>query len=95
MNDIQLQEILKKRDEIMNKKDEYITVGSDSKQTLEKNRTDMIKYNFNKDIRELTTSIKLYLKKQNSFPVVKYLSGLVVVSGLIVLNDYILITYIL
>ena len=101
MNGIHLRDIMEKRAEIMNKSknDEYIQVP-DSNDADDVSLTEyLIKYNFGKDIRNLTETVKLYLKKERTrkinWAIGSYFLSFVGVSGLIVLNDYILINYII
>ena len=98
-----LKDIMKRRDEIMNKSknDEYIQVpdDNDTRDSDDVSLTEyFIKYNFGKDIRNLTQTVKLYLQEQNnkknSCSLTSYFLTFLGVSGLIVFNDYILINYI-
>lgn len=89
MNSRQLAEILQKREQIMNKKDEYIEVSQ------EDTKKEPLSYDFSKSIRELTSVIKSYTeeRKKGGCSVGIYFLNLVAISGLIVINDYILLTY--
>ena len=104
---ITLREILNKREEIMNKNkgDEYIDIpggentsdrDTDDRSTKEIYRNE-IQYNIAKNLHHLTDTIKVYLDKERTRKIkwefCRYLSGLVIVSGMLVLNDYILLTY--
>lgn len=104
MNKEVLKDIMEKREEIMNKSknDEYIQVPDDNEMcdSDDVSLTEyLIKYNFGKDIRNLTETVKLYLKKERTrkinWAIGSYFLSFVGVSGLIVLNDYILINYII
>ena len=109
MNGIHLSDILEKREEIMNanKKDEYIQVPGDNDEDdvstgsfkFYNQRTQPVRYNFGKSMHELTETVKFYLEEERTrkvnWIIGKCLLSFAGVSGLIVLNDYILINYFL
>ena len=105
-----LKDILEKREEIMNtnKNDEYIQVPDDDEDTddvstgsfkLYHQKKGEERYNLGKSMHELTQAVKLYLNKEktrkNKRNLGKYFIGFAAVSGLIVLNDFIIINYFL
>lgn len=108
---IKLDDILEKREEIMssNKKDEYIQVPGDDDNDEDDVSTSSFKvyqvkkqvekYNLSKNMQELTDTVKFYLASERTrkinWAIGSYVFGFIGVSGLIVLNDYILINYIL
>ena len=102
-----LKDIVEKRNEIMNKNknDEYIQVPEDVDDVstgsfnLYHQKKEEKRYNLGKSMEELTQAVKLYLEKESirksKRNLGKYFVGFAAVSGLIVLNDYIVITYFL
>ena len=106
-----LRDILEKRDEIMKKesKDEYIQVPGDNDDDaddvstgsfrLYQQRTEVERYNLGKSMHELTQAVKVYLDKERtrkvSWAIGKCFVGFIGISGLIVLNDFIVINYFL
>ena len=105
-----LRDILEKREEIMNKNknDEYIQVPDDDNDhddvstgsfNLYHQKKEEERYNLGKSMHELTQAVKLYLDKKRDRKVKrnirKYFIGFAAVSGLIVLNDFIVINYFL
>ena len=109
MSGIKLKDILDKREEIMTKNDEYIQVPEDNDDdeddvstrsfNLYHRRKELMRYNFGKNMHELTEAVKSYLEKERTrkinWAIGSYFISFVGVSGLIVFNDYILINYIL
>ena len=102
MNGIHLKDILEKREEILNKNSEYIDIPDDdqddvSYENIYSQKKELMKYNFGKNMYELTEVIKMYLRKERTrkfhWAMGSYLCGFIGVSGLIVLNDYILLNY--
>lgn len=94
----QLKEILEKREEILKLNHEYIEIPGD------KNKNDVTdaekvppKYNFGKNIHDLTETIKLHLEiertRKVNWAIATCFMQFVGISGLIVLNDYILLNY--
>tara|TARA_R110001592_G_scaffold18816_12_gene77740 strand:+ start:17844 stop:18182 length:339 start_codon:yes stop_codon:yes gene_type:complete len=106
-----IRDILEKRDEIMNKetRDEYIQVPGDNDDDaddvstrsfkLYHRRAEAERYNLGKGMYELTEAVKLYLDKERtrkvSWAIGKCFVGFIGISGLIVLNDFIVINYFL
>lgn len=105
-----LKDILEKRNEIMNtnKNDEYIQVPDDDDDIddvstgsfkLYHQKKEEKRHNLGKSMDELTQAVKLYLDKEwtrkRKRGLGKYFIGFVAVSGLIVLNDFIIINYFL
>jgi len=108
MNGPPLRDILEKREEIMNKgsKDEYIQVPDDDDDDvstrsfkLYHQRKEVQRYNFGKSMDELTQTVKVYLEKERTrkvnWAIGKCFIGFIGISGLIVLNDFIVINYFL
>jgi C-terminal processing protease CtpA/Prc len=85
-----LSELMDKRNQIMgNKRDEYIKIPSQREPVQENKISD--------SIGRLNETVKYYFEKQTTQKMRRTLCGyglfLVSVSGLLVLNDYIIITY--
>ena len=94
-----------------NKSDEYIQVPDDDEDVddvstgsfklyhQKKEEEKEERYNLGKSMHELTQAVKLYLDKESirksKRNLGKYFVGFAAVSGLIVLNDYIVINYFL
>tara|TARA_R110000851_G_C12988068_1_gene557029 strand:+ start:530 stop:853 length:324 start_codon:yes stop_codon:yes gene_type:complete len=107
MNGVTLRDILDKKEEIMNKesKDEYIQVPDDDDDVstgsfnLYQKRREVERYNLGKSMHELTQAVKLYLDKERTrkvnWAIGKCFVGFIGISGLIVLNDFIVINYFL
>ena len=108
MNGVKLRDILDKKEEIMNKesKDEYIQVPDDDADdvstgsfNLYQKRREVERYNLGKSMHELTQAVKLYLDKERTrkvnWAIGKCFVGFIGISGLIVLNDFIVINYFL
>ena len=105
-----LGDILEKREEIMNKNknDEYIQVPDDDNDDddvstksfkLYHQKAEVERYNLGKSMHELTQAVKVYLDKERtrkvSWAIGKCFVGFIGISGLIVLNDFIVINYFL
>jgi len=100
-----LKEILDMRDQIMKKNDEYIDVPIDNDQDdlshtenkIYREKKVLMKYNFVKSMEDLTQTVKLYLEKERTrkinWSIGSYFLNFVGISGLLVLNDYILLNY--
>jgi hypothetical protein len=102
MDPIQLKEILDKREQIMKKSDEYIDVPDDddlshTENKIYREKKVLMKYNFAKSMEDLTQTVKLYLEKERTrkinWAIGSYFVSFVGISGLLVLNDYILLNY--
>ena len=105
MNSKQLKEILDKREEIMKKSDEYIDIPEDNDQynlthsesKIYGDTKETMKYNFGRSMEDLTHTIKLYLEKETNKKISReigsYFLSFIGISGLLVLNDYILLNY--
>lgn len=107
MSSILLTDILEKREQIMNSnnKDEYIQVPDDEDNLstgsfkFYENKKNVQRYNLGRSMHELTQAVKLYLDKERTrkvnWAVAKCFAGFIGISGLIVLNDFIVINYFL
>lgn len=94
----QLKEILEKREEILKINHEYIEVHDDN-DCDDVSNTEKVppRYNFGKNIHDLTETIKLHLEiertRKVNWAIATCFMQFVGISGLIVLNDYILLNY--
>jgi len=110
MNSKQLKEILEKREQIMNKKkhDEYINIPHEEEEIkgvstssfeIYQGREQLMKYNLEKSVHDLSQELRLYLQKQrrrrNNQNIYLGIAKFLGFAGLIILNDYILINYII
>jgi hypothetical protein len=74
-----------------------ITDGDEDDRSTEEVYRGQIRYNIAKNLHDLTDTIKIYLEKERRRKIrwsfFGYTLGFVGISGLLVFNDYILITY--
>ena len=98
MNGIKLDDILEKRNQILNKNDEYLDIPDDDTDDVSTTEIKNPKmYSVGKSMEDLTETIKKYLDEERTRKVNWVIGSTVLsffgISGLIVLNDYILLNY--
>tara|TARA_R110000851_G_scaffold254343_2_gene406805 strand:- start:199 stop:498 length:300 start_codon:yes stop_codon:yes gene_type:complete len=97
MEGVKLKEILEKRNQILNNKDDYVDVFDEASEDDNSETHSLYSNRINESITELTNTVRIYLERnmprRNNCSVTNYLLNFLGVSGLIVLNDYILLNY--